>query len=88
MRTRAALRRVGFSAQEVDGCSATVAQRLSADGRAASAFQQMLGARRVPDAFWTVRRPGRYRHGVDVKQPLSTALRMRIWCCTLSGMVN
>ena len=35
----------------------TVAQWLSADSGAASAFQGMLGARRVPDAFWTVRRP-------------------------------
>ena len=26
--------------------------------------------------------------GVDVKQPQSTALTMRIWCCTPSGMMN
>ena len=69
--TRATLRRVGFSAQEVDGCSVTVAQWLSADGGAASAFQRML------DAFWTVRHPW-LRRGVDVKQPLSTAFTMRM----------
>ena len=45
--TRAALRRVGFSAEELD----TVARWLSADSGAASAFLLMLGARRVPDAF-------------------------------------
>ena len=35
-RTRAALRRVGFSALEVDGCSVTVAKWLSADSGTAS----------------------------------------------------
>ena len=34
-----------------------VAQWLSADGGAASAFHRMLGLRLVPDAFWSVRRP-------------------------------
>ena len=47
---------------------------------AASAFQRMLGARRVPDA--------RQRHDVEVEQPLSTASTLRNWCCTPSGMVN
>ena len=70
-----------------DGCSVTVAQWLSADSGAAGAFQRMLGARLVPDSFWPVRRPG-LRHGVDVKQPLSTTLIMRIWCCIPSGMMN
>ena len=36
--TRAAFWRVGFSAQEVDGCSVSVAQWLSADSGAASVF--------------------------------------------------
>ena len=35
----------------------TVAQWISADCVAASAFQRMLGARRVPDALRSVRRP-------------------------------
>ena len=56
-RTRAALRRVGFSAQELDYLQRTVVQWLSADSGAAGAFHRMLGARRVPDALWTVRRP-------------------------------
>ena len=75
--TRAALRRVGFSGQEVGGCSVSVAQWLTADSGAASAFQRMLSARQVPGAIWIVRRP-RLRHGVDVKQPLSTVFTMRI----------
>ena len=33
----------------------TVRQRLSADSGTTGAFQRMLGARQVPDAFWTVR---------------------------------
>ena len=35
----------------------TVTQWLSADGGTASAFQRMMGARQVPDALWTLRRP-------------------------------
>ena len=38
----------------------TVVQWLSADSGAASAFQRMLGAQRVPDAFCSVRRPDAY----------------------------
>ena len=48
----------------------------------------MPGARRDSRCFLDCQTPRRHRHGVDVKQPLSTALTMRIWCCTLSGMMN
>ena len=57
--TRAALRRVGLSAQELDGCGVRWRSGFPRNRGVgpASAFQRMLGARRVPDAFWTVRRP-------------------------------
>ena len=60
-----ALRRVGFSALKWIA---------AAYGGAAGAFQRMLGARRVPDVFWTVRRPD-----ADDRQPLTTETS-RIWC--------
>ena len=46
----------GFSAKELDGCSVRWRGGFPRIARTASAFQRMLGARRVPDAFWTVRR--------------------------------
>ena len=85
-RTRAALREVGFSGQEVDGCSV----------RGRSGFPRIAGPQVLSSGWCTTgsrrfldcQTPRRNWHGVDVKQPLSTALTMRIWCCTPSGMMN
>ena len=55
--TRAALRRVGFSPNNWTAAAYGGAKWLSADSGAAGVSQVMLGARRVPDAFWPVRRP-------------------------------
>ena len=75
-RTRAALRRAEFSVQEVDGCLA------------ASASSSGCWVHDGSRCFLDCQTPRRCRHGVDVKQALATALTMRNWCCTPSGMMN
>ena len=45
----------GRSQPRIGWLQRTVAQWLSADSGTAGAFQRMLGARRVPDAFWPAR---------------------------------
>ena len=76
--TQAALQRVGFSAQELDCCSV----------RWRGGFPTDAGHTTGSRCFLDCQTPRRYRHGVDVQQPLSTASTSRIWCCTPSGMVN
>ena len=64
----------------------TVAQWLSADSGAASAFQWMLVHDRFQMLSGLSDAPALVNGKVD--QPLSTALTMRIWCCTQCGMMN